>query len=703
MKKKIIAIIILVAIAAIAATAGILVNNKINKPKESDEKNNSVNQNTNSLPQVIVYYEQESVGTLRGYTMEIKTEMLRDNLVVVKSDNRKLSMDINVEGLKVDSAKYEVKSVEDKRLIDNGEITEMTGANGPFEIPISAILDINTEYLFVITIQTEEFGEVYYYSRLMIVEEEFISAQIAFAKEFSDSTMDDQKATGLVIYMEPDEKLLNNNLGRVSLKNNYASITWGNLIPEKITETEVEIKEIYVKDTGFSGTYQMKYQVQAEGNKETIDKYEIIETITVWTFAEKQYVLAYERTMNQIWEADENTIRNSFIDLGIQTETEVNYLENVKGKCVAYTVNGQLWLAELAENKMRKIYEIKDKDEDATKITLSSVDEEGNVDFIVYGYHTGASHRGMNGISVCSYNKESNSVEEKLFVPHKEPAAILAGQIGKLSYMNDEVLYIAINDVVYYVNLVTKEKGKLTENLQDGNHAINGAKNTIAYHTNGVIYDSDSITVSNLEDNTNQVIEAGAGNKIKVLGYVGNHLVYGIASEKNIDANKGVMNMHVIKVVDENLSELVSYEKEKVLITGVEIADSMINITRIKKGQPIEDDQLIDNTEKKEFISTSSYYDDTKKYRELALSLEINIGTLDEVSIIDAGISGNVAEPVDFVENKETSDWFYVYACGTLKEICDDRETAEVLAKEYDGLVVNGIGQKIWTFEENYE
>ena len=383
MKKKIIAVIILLVVVVVAVLAAVLVNKQFERAKEYEEKA-PVQEVTVPLPEVNIYYGEESVGSLRGYAMEMKTELLRDNLAVVKANDRKLSMDMVAEGVHINSATYAVKTNNGERLIDSGDIAEITAgtSSSTFQIDISAILENNTEYLLVVTLHTEEFGEVYYYSRLMVVEDEFLSAQLAFAKDFSNSTMDDTKSSGLVIYMEPDATLLNNNLGILSLKNSYDLITWGNLIPEKITDTEIELKEVYVKDTGFSGTYQMKYQIQAEGNNEVIEKYDIIETITVWTFAEKQYVLAYERTMNQIWEdTNENTIRNSFIDLGIQTETEVDYVENVEGSYIAYTVSGQLWLADLGEHKLTKIHEIENKDGEATKILLSSVDEEGNVDF----------------------------------------------------------------------------------------------------------------------------------------------------------------------------------------------------------------------------------------------------------------------------------------------------------------------------------
>ena len=42
-------------------------------------------------------------------------------------------------------------------------------------------------------------------------------------------------------------------------------------------------------------------------------------------------------------------------------------------------------------------------------IKILSVDSDGNVSYVVYGYMNRGSHEGEMGVSVCSYNAEIKS------------------------------------------------------------------------------------------------------------------------------------------------------------------------------------------------------------------------------------------------------------------------------------------------------
>ena len=62
-----------------------------------------------------------------------------------------------------------------------------------------------------------------------------------------------------------------------------------------------------------------------------------------------------------------------------------------------------------------------------------------------------------------------------------------------LCYKGDGTVYLMINNVIYYVNLKTKEWGTLVENLNDGSCVSTDDGKVIAYNTNGTLDDSDSI------------------------------------------------------------------------------------------------------------------------------------------------------------------------------------------------------------------
>lgn len=701
MKKKIIVAIIIIALLAVAVFAALNINKQIHKTKKEEPK--TTVEAVAELPKISVYTEEEKTGILTGYTMDMNTSVLRENLAVATSQERKVTLELETEGDSIKEAKYEIRTVDGERLIDGGDITEFAGQkSGRCEISISSILENNKEYLLKIILSTKNLETINYYTRVMVVEEAFVKPQLDFAKDFSNSTFDDQTAFKLVNYLEPDTTLQNNNLGKVTLASSYALLTWGKLSPEKITDTEVWLKEVYVKDTGISATYQMKYRIEAEGNNEIVEKYDITETITVWTFDSKQYVLAYEREMNQIWEVSQNTVKNTFLDLGIQKDTEAEFAQSDNGAYITFVVNGQLWLVNIKEKEFANIYAISDTAKGKADIAISDIDDEGNVDFSVYGYSSEPKHIGKNGVSVCEYKSKDSSVSELIFIPYEKPVEILAEHIGKLIYINDKVLYMLVDDVLYHVNLTTKETGKIAENLEEGNYAVNSDKNVVAYNTGATPYESNSITIINLSDNSQKELTAGEGNRIKVCGYSGNNLVYGIASEKQVDAKKEKFHMSSITILDEKLEEVTSYSKEKIYISDVEIADTIIHLKRVQKGQNIEDDQLIDNTEKGEVVVSNSYYDDDKKNRELALSLKATLSSNIEAVTAKAPSVLFDSESVEVIDKADSMELYCVYALGSLRGIYEKRQEAEQKAKESDGLVVDSKGEKIWTFEENY-
>ena len=53
------------------------------------------------------------------------------------------------------------------------------------------------------------------------------------AETFSDNTFHYEKASDLTTYLETDPAADNSSLGRVTLKNSFDQMTWGNLSLEK--------------------------------------------------------------------------------------------------------------------------------------------------------------------------------------------------------------------------------------------------------------------------------------------------------------------------------------------------------------------------------------------------------------------------------------------------------------------------------------
>ena len=500
-----------------------------------------------------------------------------------------------------------------------------------------------------------------------------------------------------------DEDLKNDDLGYTTLSSSYKMLQWSEMKPELQGKINVSAKEFCIKDSGEAGTYTLEYQVKASNAEGVEETYNVSETIVVWTFSGQNYVLNYNREINQVWEANDNNVGKAFIDLGIQNQKTIDVAESENGQYIGFEINGDVYTMDLTSNGMKKLFALDAKsvsENRMTKAKMIQTDDKGNANFLVYGYSPSNEHLGENGISVFHYDKESNESKELLFIPFSQPAEMIDKQIHKLCYVNDGTIYFMLDNSLYYVNIGTKESGKIVENMPDGSYAINQSKTAIAYNTDLTTMNSDSITVIDLTTGKEKKLTGENGEKLSACGYTGNNLIYGITKPENVSDS---MRIDTLKIIDKDYNEITSYSSDNTVITGVEITDTIINMKREKKGKAISDDQLIDNTEKLETKTKSSYFADTLKLKELAISFVNQLSGKNELKVEEASIKYKKSTEVNTIIKPAAQDQYFVYAGGNLFGIYYNQNEAETVAKTNKGLVTDYNGQKIWTFEENYE
>ena len=703
MKKKVIAIVSILLLIIVAVTMAMVFKTK---QAEKNEKEEKAKETTNAVPVMRVLYGEEVVGKIEGYTMDMNESRMRDVLIPV-AENHRVPLKITVNDNQIESISYELKELKEDKLIDNGEIKNWKSSEGVISASYeaSAIMEQGKEYFLKFVISTDKHEKINYYTRAMVTNRNFVPEQIAFAKKFSEDTFSEEKGLKLAAYLEPDSDYATDSLGQVTIRSSIGMLIWKTLRPKKTVQTEVSVKDMCIKDTGEAGTYTLNYEIKATNGQKEEEKYNVAETITVWSFQGKNYVLAYNREVSQQWECTKNNVGDSFIDLGIQKQSEIKHVESENGQFISYEINGDVYVMDITGKNIRPVFQLKAKDSEElykTKARVMNVSDEGNVQYLIYGYSPSGNHAGKNGISVMSYNRENNASQEIVFIPCDVPAQILQQEMNELCYQGDGTVYIMISNTIYFANLKTKEWGTLIENVEEGSCVVSGAGNMIAYNTDGTLYGSDSITVVDLSNGNKQEIKED-GKKITVCGYTGDNLVYGTA-EVSGKKKYNRFPMTTLKIVDKDLKEVKTYNKSGVILSDVEVTDTVISFNRWKNNKKLEEEQLLNNLEEKQPVAKSSYYLDDVKVRELALSfinnldanIELNIQPLGEVKF-----SSNAEVDSNFVESAEKK--FYVYGYGKLQGIYTEQKEAERAAKETFGLVVNDKGAKIWTFEENYE
>lgn len=703
MKKKIVAIVSILLILIVVITMAVVYKMK---QSDNDEKKDKLKESTNAVPLIYVLYGEEEVGKIEGYTMEMKENHMRDVIIPIAPDHN-IPLKITLNDNEIQSISYELKDLKEDKLIDSGEIKKWSAGKNKINVSYqaSAIMEEGKEYFLKFVISTDKHKEINYYTRAMVIDKDVVPKQIAFAKKFSEDTFSEKEGMKLAAYLEPNSKYASDSLGQVTIRSNIGMLIWKTLRPEKTVKTEVSTKDFCIKDTGVAGTYTLTYEIQATNAQKKEEKYNVAETITVWTYQGKNYVLAYNREVNQEWECNENNVGNGFIDLGIQKQTDIEHVESDNGQFVSYEINGDVYVMDILKKKIYSVYQLKPIDLEAvykTKTRVMKVNDNGDVEYLIYGYSPSQEHVGKNGISVMNYSIEDNASKEIAFLPSAEPAQILQNEMAELCYEGDGTVYIMLSNTIYFANLKTKEWGTLIENVEEGSCVVNSEGNVIAYNTDGTHYGSDSITIVNLSNGKKQEINE-KGKKVTVCGYTGENLVYGVANVKSKN-DYSRFPMNILKIVDKDLKEVKTYKKSGMIFSDVEVTDTVISFNRWKNNKKADEEQLLNNQEEKQAVAKSSYYMDDVKMRELALTFINNLDSNIDLGISPFGtvdFSSNTELKTGYVKQKRKK--YYVYGYGKLQGIYENQKTAESAAKETYGLVVNNNGAKIWTFEENYK
>lgn len=665
---------------------------------------------TASLPIVAMVYNEKTVNTLHGYTIDMNGKYMRDSVTPI-GENRSVSFKVDMYGNVIAGISYELRSLDTERLIEKTNVTDFAVAGdsvtGSFKV--SSMIDTNEEYLLIMKITTEKHGEINYYTRVINQDSIDILSHIDFIEGFSESTLDKEKAKEYLAYLEPKASSDNSNLGYVNLYSSFANVTWGNLSVERVTKPIIAIKEIL----GDVGCYELNYKVRAKNENDAYQYYNITEYFRIKAGVNVMYLYVYERNMEQIFDCNSGSVSATRINLGIDSDLNVNTSCSPTGSFVTFVKERNLWLMDMNNNKMVSIMSFESGSDsdvrdvfDENNIEIVSTNKNGNVLFIVYGYMNKGDHEGEVGTALYQYQYKTNTVKEMVFVTSDKPYEILKGQVGKFAYITDDnIIYLMVEDNIYTITTDSNEYIQLANNLQTGNFIINNDNNIVAWHESGSIYNETSIRVINVADKTDYKITAGEGDYVKVIGFIGDDLVYGVAHKTDLyedELGYTVFPMYKIVVDIHGKDEDSVYEKKDIYTRDVSIVNNMLKLKRIQKeadGKFVEatEDQIInklDNTRATVELSTIAT---DMKNTELVLKLAYTVTS-------DNALTKVNPESIEFVGSNDmgrgeedlTDNNYYVYCNGTMYLKTGNLTTAINTANDQYGVVVSGSGNYVW-------
>lgn len=660
-----------------------------------------------SLPVIYMKLDGQELNCLRGYTVQPEIGYVRETISPL-GDGRSISCTIEKYGRTVDEISFEVRSVDGKRLIEEGTLTDYTENqdNIQLQFKIKDLIDENTEYNLTLMLCMD--GKIVYYDTHIILAPDYhIAEKVSFARTFSDKTFDKEAAQELVKYLESNSQGDNSTFGIVTIHSSFQQITWGNLNVTQETEPIFYIRELAQQTASIESEYLVS--VRGSGG---VSYYRVNEFYRLRYTVDRIYLLNFERTMSQIFEAgDEDNYAGNKIVLGIQSK-DTELVESDGGNTFAFVNDGRLYMYHASENKLAVLYSFYDTRNadprtmyNAHDIKILNIDETGNVRFAVYGYMNRGRHEGQVGITVYYYNSMLNTVEEEIYIPYGKSHQILATEMKQLSYVSkSNIYYFILDGDIYAISLDSRSYEVLAENLEEGQFQISNDQSMLVWQEGENPDSSTSLVLMNLNTQVRTMIEADTGDYIKPLGFMENDLIYGTAHKQDLYTdNTGITTfpMYQVKIQDESGNILKEYAQTGIYITGGNIADNQLILKRAVKNEDgisyteTTDDQILNNAEAKIGVNllekpvTENY----ETIEQIAVKDVIQTKKLKLLTPKEVIYEGN--RTLDIEEDME-SVHYYVYAKDGVIGIYSNVAAAITLADNNSGVVVDGHGRYIW-------
>lgn len=699
MKKTILKGIILVLVFV----AGIYILTQF-KGKENTDQTTTMAQAT--FPTISLTSYEENINELHGYIDEMEANYMRDTITPLGED-RSLPITINNYGAEIKKLSYEVRSLDTERLVEETEVTDFKNNNDAISttLNIKNLLEDNKEYILKIMVSTNKVDNICYYTRIIKNDNLNVKEKLDFTKEFNKKTFDKNQAEDLVIYLETNSSVDNSNFNKVTINSKFEQVTWGSLNVKQETEPIPEIKEI----DNQTASVILNYIVSVKSESDFTEYYNVKEYYRVRYTQERIYLLDFDRTMNQIFDAKNSVFKENRLTLGI-TNADIEYKDNTSGNIVAFVQEGELYSLNISENKIMKLFSFKDDVLDSREnynqndIKIINIDEAGNVSFVVYGYMNRGNHEGQVGIDVFYYNHTLNTIEENVFIPSSRPFQIMKESINNFVYLSDQSkMYVDVDDSIYCIDLTNRTYSVVIDNLTPDGYVISKNNNIIAWQNGQDAPSSTQITILNLSSGQKNTVEVGEDERVLPIGFMDDDFIYGVAKSEDIisDSSGAILfPMYCIRIQDYTGKIVEEYQQEGIYIVDAQINSNVIKLTRATFDATgytyIDDDSIMNSLEKDEGKTKLNSIVTETKNTQMQLTLGEVLNADNPTILKPKQILANEDITLKLKITKEQQAKYYVYAKGNLQRIYNNISEAVNEANNMTGVVVNDNQEYIW-------
>lgn len=690
-------VLLVVFILGVAGTA-FLMNNETTDDRS--DMNDAV------LPEVMVQFGDVLTNRMYGYRQPMEADFVRDSVTPLDT-TKKLTLVVNPYDTKVRNLSYEIRTSDGSKVMENRTIKSLdTGSDGYLrtEIEISSGLLMNQEYSLQITLSTNH-GDAYYYTRVVSRSATYTEQYAKFAGDFVQMSLDKTQADNLAAYLETSDSASSRNFAGLNINSPLADISWGNLNPQLSKAGIPVIKDINETTASIS----IEYEISAQNENGNTEYYLVTDFYRMRYDETRIRLLDFKRSASEVFDPSLSVISNSGLLLGVRSK-DVDYLTNEDGSVTAFTQNGDLWSYVPDTGKFVEIFTFrKDTESDFRDarvehdIKLLSVENNGDVHFMVYGYMNRGAHEGYSGVGIYHYNNDQGAIEEQVFIPCTESFEFLQEDLGTLSYVNQSgQLFIMIAGNLYQINIDENTYEVLADHIDSDDFGVSVTNEHAAWKSESGDY-AGQIEFIDFDTMERRRIAPEASQKLDLLGFMNEDLIYGIVLDGDTLPNAtGYMIDGITTFRIEGFDGTVKkeYHQDGLYVAGVTVGTTLMEFTLVQKSgdiyKGVKKDNIMNNstaaTDKTSVEQTSS----SRQGVIVRLTFEDSPSS-EEPLILYAKVRNAGEKVVDIqVDKSSVEEVYYVYAGGGLDSVWTDPAKAVQRADKQTGVVLNRAQQYVW-------
>lgn len=689
-------ILLLVFLLGTAGTALLL---------NSESTDNRSDFNDAVFPEVMVDMNDTLINRMYGYAQPMQADFTRDSVTPLDT-SKKLTFKVNPYDSEVKSFSYEIRTSDGSKVLENKKIKNLLKEDQylSVDVEIGSDLRMNQEYSMQIALELDE-GTAYYYTRVVSRSQVHASDYAAFVKYFYEACLDKESADALGSYLEPQTTGAATNYSGININSSLSEISWGNLAPQLCQEGIPVIKEI--NET--TASVVLEYQLTSQNDDEETELYDVKEFYRMKYQDTRIYLLDFQRSANQVFDGTLPVYEDDGIILGVR-DKNVEYMMNDAATVIAFVQEGDLWSYSPGNEKVNQVFsfrKLKDGDfrDSRTQhdIKIVRVTDEGDIDFVLYGYMNRGSHEGYEGIAVYHYNRDKNVAEERAFIPVSESFEFLKKDLEKLSYVNEKnELFLILAKNLYRINIEENSSEILEKGIKNANFVSSDNNDHAAW----LVSEGDekgNIKEIDFDTCKTRLIAPQKGQRLRTVGFMNEDLIYGMLNKEDIltdeEGHKSV-GIRILRIEDFEGNVKKEYRKDGLYITDISVGNTLIEFelsaksgetsyVAQKKDTIMNNKKAAANTVKIELISASrtgvrvKLVFNTTKQTDSPLAMYAKVSSSDRKDIVlDTQIPQEIA--------------YYVYGQGGLDGIYTDPAKAVLRADTLGGVVLNRTQQYVW-------